>query len=341
MKAIEINMESLCSSNELEMMNLDNNGYIFTIDALLSLILITVIIGISADAMDITGNKITDYSSEQSYGRIIEDTSDILIKTPGSPENWESDIYLNHVTPGLREVNSTPADNKLSMTKINYLKSNPYLMEKLLPEGLNCSLMIYPVDQTLPPITIINRTPNRDDSDVYVVNRTISYEYNQYKIYSSIKMNNIVDNYNTSIYMCPHSFLSSNEHKLPDYKKSQPGWICTQLKINVEDVNSTDFYLITDPQFVNDKDSMWLIDRPDNTSGIPQKFLKTPVNINYQIHEMWDGNGILVLHVFTSGLSDKLFNLYLVGVPAGTPLNYVKNEYLGLKNAYFILKLWN
>ena len=52
-------------------------------------------------------------------------------------------------------------------------------------------------------------------------------------------------------------------------------------------------------------------------------------------------NGILVLHVFTSGASDNLFNVYLVGVPAGTPLNYVKNEYLGIKHAYFILKLWN
>jgi len=322
-------------------MILDNYGYIFTIDALLSLILITVIIGVSADAMDIAGNKITDYSSEQSYGRITEDTADILIKTPGSPDNWENDIFLNHVTPGLREVNSTPADNKLSMTKINYLKLHPYLMEKLIPEGLNCSLMIYPNDPSLSPIPVINRTPDKDDSDVYVVNRTISYEYNLYKTYSSIKMNNIGDNYNTSIYMCPNSLLRFNEHKLPDYKRSEPGWICTPFKINAEEVNSTDFYLITDPQLVSDKNSMWLIDRPDNTSGAPQKFLKTPVNINYQVHEMWDGNGILVFHVFTSGVSDKLFNVYLVGVPAGTPLNNIKTEYLGLKSAYFIFKIWN
>ena len=66
---------------------MDNSGQIFTIDALLALLLLTVLIGVSANTMGIVGDKIIEYSSEQSIQRIAGDTADILIKTPGVPEN--------------------------------------------------------------------------------------------------------------------------------------------------------------------------------------------------------------------------------------------------------------
>ena len=55
----------------------------------------------SADAMDIVGNKIYDYSTENSLDRIANDAADILINTPGSPENWEEIKYGTRITPGL------------------------------------------------------------------------------------------------------------------------------------------------------------------------------------------------------------------------------------------------
>jgi len=317
----------------------DSYGYIFTIDALLSLILIIVIIGVSADAMDIAGTKITDFSNEKSNERIVVDLAEVLIKTPGSPENWEEIKYFNRVTPGLRDIKSNYADNKLSMAKINYLKSNPNLMDKMIPEGLNCSLMIYPTDPSLPAIPVINRTP-KDDSEVYIVNRTVSYEYSLYNIYSAIIMDNLENNFNKTGYICHYSSMT-NTHKQPDFNKPKPGWICKPFKISAEDFNSTDFYLITYPPVLNDKNSLWLIDRPDNTTGSTQKFTKSPMNINSRINEIWDGNGLLVLHVYTSGASFNRFNVYLVGVPSGTPENNIKVDYIGLKSAYFILKIWN
>ncbi len=65
------------------MVKLDDLGQLFTIDAMFALLLITVLIGISASAMDIAGNKIHVYSSEQSLQRVAVDSADILIKTPG------------------------------------------------------------------------------------------------------------------------------------------------------------------------------------------------------------------------------------------------------------------
>jgi hypothetical protein len=308
-------------------------------DALLSLLLITVIIGVSADAMDIAGNKINYFCSENSNERIAGDLAEVLIKTPGSPENWEEIKYFNRVTPGLRDIKSKYADNKLSMAKINYLKSNSNLIDKMIPEGMNCSLMIYPIDPSLPAITVINRT-SKDEADVYIVNRTVSYEYSLYDIYSTIIMD-MGDNFNETEYICPHPSMNFNTHKRPDFKKSKPGWICKPFKISAEDVNSTDFYLITSPPILNDKNSSWLIDKPDNATGSTQKFSKSPVNINSRIKEIWDGNGLLVLHVYISGESFNRFNVYLVGVPSGTPENNIKVDYIGLKSAYFILKIWN
>ena len=68
---------------------MDHQGQIFTLEALLSLVLVIVIIGISANAMDITGNKLHDYASEQSYQRIVGDIADVLIKKPsGALSHW-------------------------------------------------------------------------------------------------------------------------------------------------------------------------------------------------------------------------------------------------------------
>ncbi|MDD3984807.1 MAG: hypothetical protein PHY59_02715 [Methanobacterium sp.] len=80
---------------------MDGRGQVFTIDVMLALILLTVIIGISADAMNIAGNKLYDYSTETSLNRIANNIADILINTPGIPENWEDIKYSTYITPGL------------------------------------------------------------------------------------------------------------------------------------------------------------------------------------------------------------------------------------------------
>lgn len=115
----------------------DNNGQIFTIDALLALLLITILIGVSANTMGIVGDKILEYSSEQSIQRIAGDTADVLIKTPGEPENWENYKYFTNIIPGLADIENgtNKFGNLLSMRKIFSLKKNPELIKRLLPEG--------------------------------------------------------------------------------------------------------------------------------------------------------------------------------------------------------------
>ena len=160
---------------------MDHSGQVFTIDAMFALLLITVIIGFSANAMDIAGNKAGDYSTELSIERIAGDTVDILIKTPGSPENWEELKSFKSITPGLAKLENstkTTSRNILAMNKISCLKRNPDLLKKILPSSMSYSLMIYPINPTLPTIEILNKTPPLDVGDVLVINRTVSYDYN-------------------------------------------------------------------------------------------------------------------------------------------------------------------
>ncbi|MGZ7118900.1 MAG: hypothetical protein ACXVH2_04265, partial [Methanobacterium sp.] len=74
----------------------DEVGQAFTLDVMLALIIITVIMGISADAMDMASYKTSDFSARFTLERVTNDAADMLIKTPGSPDNWE--LGFNNLT---------------------------------------------------------------------------------------------------------------------------------------------------------------------------------------------------------------------------------------------------
>lgn len=325
---------------------MDNHGQIFTIDAMLALILITLIVGLSANAMNIAGNKLHGYASEKSQQRIVENTADILIKTPGSPKNWEEMRDFPGLTPGLAESgdrNRRIGGNTLSMMKISRLKNNPELMNKLLPSTMSYSLIIYPTDTSLPAIVVLNRTPSRYVTDISVVNRTVEYDYMLIDLYLSIK----TDNYEQlgSEYVCTHSSMGFLTHKRPDLDRGKDGWLCQPFNINLDAIKSKDFYILTDPPVLNDNSRIsnrWIIDTPDRINKSSHKFTSTPILVTPIISELLGNKSTqtYVLHVFTSCDSGKTFNTYLVGVPKGTPIGEIRLNRIKPQPASFILKLW-
>jgi len=325
---------------------LDARGQAFTIDVMLALILLTVIIGISADAMDITGNKLYDYSTETSLSRIANNIADILINTPGIPENWEDIKYSTYITPGLAKYEigkKRVISNTLSMKKMMRLKKEPEILTKILPESTSYNLMIYPTDPSIPILTIQNQTPSRDISDIIVVNRTILYDYELMDTYLSIKP----DIYNGKIesgYLCTHINMGDYDHKRPDFNKSKSGWLCSPFTINMEDITSKDFYLLTDQNLLNRNYSYettrWIIDTPDNKIIDSQKFTSKPVNINSIILNLSNKNiQTFILHISISDI-EKHFNTYIVSVPKTTPIEHVKITNLKPQPAFFVLKIW-
>ena len=325
---------------------MDRRGQAFTIDAMFALIILTVIIGISADAMDIAGNKIYDYSTENSLDRIANDAADILINTPGSPENWEEIKYGTRITPGLAkyEIGKGVVRNTLSMRKISRLKKEPEMLTRMLPESTSYNLMIYPTDPSIPIFVVQNQTPSNNIGDITVVNRTILYDYELMDIYLSIKPD-IYNKNGESGYVCTHMNMEGHDHRRPDFNKSKSGWICAPFTINMEDINSKDFYLLTDSNVMNENytdNSTWIIDTPDNKILNAQKFTSKPININSIISDLSKNKSkeTFVLHIFTSGDKEKYFNTYLVGVTKDTPPEDVKITHLKPQPAFFVLKIW-
>ncbi len=327
------------------MVKLDNLGQVFTIDIMFALLLITVFIGVSANAMDIAGNKILEYSTEQSLQRIAGDTADVLIKTPGVPENWENGKYFASATPGLAEIDSRTkmvVGNTLSMRKMLYLKENPEILKRILPAGMDYSLMIYPTNKSVPIVGVQEKSPRKNVGDVSVVNRTVLYDYMLIELYSKIKPDIQMGN-DGSEYVCTHSHMDFYKHQRPDFKNIKSGWLCNAFNIDLEDIKSMDFYILTDPPSFNvNFPTKWIIDTPDKTTFNAQNFTSNPIMVNSRILEL-SGNKtreIFVLHVFTSGDIEKTFNTYLVGVPKGTSPKDVRIDNIKPQTAFFVLKLW-
>ncbi len=317
---------------------MDEKGFIFSLDVFLSLLIMILILGISADAMDIAGNRIDNFYSEQSHQRITDDVCDILIKTSGSPDYWEEMRSASGTSPGLADTKNSSGTNKLSSKKLEALKKNPELMDKLIPNGFKCSVTIYPFDSSLPILSIVNQT-NNFNTEVYVANRTIVYSYNSYVIYSKLTIEQSFVA-NKSHYKCPHSEINSYFHPFPDYSNEIPGWVCDVFKIGQETLNSTDFYLMTDPPHISDQGALWMIDTPNNLSATSKIFEDSPMDITPFVRDLGK-DGVLILHVRTSSDPNKPFKVYIVGVPSGTLINEVNVNYLGLKSGYFVLKIWN
>ncbi|MTK64468.1 MAG: hypothetical protein F8N15_08100 [Methanobacterium sp.] len=317
---------------------MDQKGFIFSLDVFLSLLIMMLILGISADAMDIAGNRIDDFYSEQTYQRITDDACDVLIKTSGSPEYWDEMGSVRGVSPGLADTKNSSGTNRLSSKKLEALKNNPELMDKLIPEGFKCSVTIYPYDSSLPLLYIVNQT-NNISTEVYVANRTIMYSYNSYVICTLLTIQKSLDT-NKSHYNCPHSQIKKDTHDLPDFSNKRPGWYCDAFKIGKDTLNSTDFYLLTDPPHTPDQKAMWILDTPNNLSATTERFQDCPIDITSRVRELGKED-VLVIHIYASGDLNEPFKVYIMGVPSGTPVNNVKINYLGLKAGYIVLKIWN
>ncbi len=322
----------------------DNQGQVFSLDIMIALIIVTVILGISADAMDIASYKAQDYSLRFSLERTTTDAADILIKSPGSPDEWESNGFNPDIIPGLAKkeiVTGKIAPNSLSLIKILKLKNNynQLMYGKILPDGVNSSMVIYPVNPSLKPLVIRNDKVPINASEVVVANRTVLCDF----LYATI-MVGINGHLNSTPFLeqgsewevCPHM-----DHNHPDFKTGNPEWACHHFNVAVYDLNSTDFYVITDPVSATGS-AEWGIDRADKQIDCKEKFSRYPILVNDKIAAAMgnDTSAVMWFHTLKKEDSKDSFNAYIVGVLKGTPVNQVKPDYLGPQPCFFVLQVW-
>lgn len=328
----------------------DRRGMVFSIDLMLAIIIIAVILGVSADAMDIVGSKMEDYAYGNSLERITLSSADMLVKTPGSPENWEELDDLSGVTPGLAEMNATNVkihSNVINIQKINRLKESydKLMVGRVIPPYCKSTLAIYPVDTSLEPIYVKNMSENYSSTEVMVENRTVVCNYLNTSVLvfiNALECSRLSEQKQLGE-KCPHLGVNGNlVHLNVDYRNRKSGWVCYPFRMNQKMLNSTDFYIMTDPDCVKDPAAVWMMDRPENLTENTQFFQNNPIQVNGKIKEIMGDNstGVLWLHVYFSGNPDKTFNTYLAGFPKGTPYETVKVQYLSPQPCYFIFKVW-
>jgi hypothetical protein len=100
-------------------------GQVFTLDMLFALILVTLAIGYSGQALEQATRQTGDYTARYSLERIANDAAEVLVKTLGRPHNWEENVQALE-TLGLTESAAgdaeKPAQNTLMARKLSELR---------------------------------------------------------------------------------------------------------------------------------------------------------------------------------------------------------------------------
>jgi hypothetical protein len=93
---------------------------------------------------------------------------------------------------------------------------------------------------------------------------------------------------------------------------------------------------------LTDVSPRWIIDSPDKMKKNGETFISGPILVNNEIKELLGDNqtAVLWLHVLTSGVPDRSFDAYVVGVPKGTTSSNVRLDYINPQPAYFVLRVW-
>ncbi len=98
----------------------NRRAQLFAIDLLLAFIPLTIMLGMSANALSGMAFQVQDYANIYSLQRKTNDAADILIKSPGTPPNWNSSI--NPTVSGLAYYDNTT--DKTFTNRIYFLKIN-------------------------------------------------------------------------------------------------------------------------------------------------------------------------------------------------------------------------
>lgn len=243
---------------------------IFSTDFLLSLIIVTMILGISAELMDVQETRLDEKFREAYFRERNAAAVDILINTPGDPVNWEklpsgTCRYPGIAVPGKRGV--------ISYEKLMKLRSKPELLERAF-RGFHVRIVLRPLNDRINPIIIGSELKG---NEIYVFRRTVNCNFlSDYVI-------------RQSECICPSGHGEN--------------WTCMNFRFN----DSLDYYLISDGSsgsFIVDRDC----NRSNEEIKIRPGSLR--LNLTGQgvvwIHLHGCGRGVIIARLPRSGMDCPL-----------------------------------
>lgn len=324
-------------------------GQIFSMDLMLALVVITVFLGVSADALDMVSSRMDETSYVHSLEKVTTENANILLNTPGSPENWEEGHQpLFMIKPGLAQVDPTTGtvNKTLNLNKVLKLGENYHqLMDgKVLPAGLNSTMMLCPLNNSLETITLNNQEHPENAVDILTINRTIMCDYMIANVMTSIVSYPFETSDDPSQpLVCPYCYPKQNlQHHREESTSNKPGWRCKPFIVTQNDINSTDIYIMTDPPQIMDESAYWIVDSTQNLTDNREKFRPSPYKLNEKLSELLgeNDNATIWLHVLSSGNPDETFDVYIGRFVKDTPSEKIKTQYLTPQPCNFIFKVW-
>lgn len=162
---------------------MDSKGFIFSMDLLLALVIVTVAIGIASDQYALLNYQVQDFTGRQSLDKTVNDAADYLVKSSGNPSNWE--VSSNSKTlPGLAYISIVGSNpNFLNPKKVSALDDHPEYLYNLL-QTTNYDLKLVTTNgnswQTLIDVASPNPTIAIGNAkEVAIANRTVVVLSNQ------------------------------------------------------------------------------------------------------------------------------------------------------------------
>jgi hypothetical protein len=112
---------------------MDSKGFIFSMDLLLALVIVTVAIGIASDQYELLNYQMQDFTGRQSLDKTVNDAADYLVKSSGNPTSWETTSAGNTTLPGLSSLTTFGSNpNFLDPKKVSKLDTQAGLLYNLV-----------------------------------------------------------------------------------------------------------------------------------------------------------------------------------------------------------------
>jgi len=314
----------------------DSKGMLFSTEFLLTLILFVIIIGIVANLMDNSNEKILNSIKINNLESYTSKVADNLITSPGSPENWETIPSFNNVIAGLsiKNENKETVINTISYKKISSLKSNYNILigKNIFNNEIKSSIAIYPLNKDLKPVIMGDEINYNNNSNVFVVNRTVICDFFSNLAILSLNSAKIDENFFQK-HMCNHNTIDTISHG----NSKGYYWVCKEFTVKKRDLEFNDYYLIFDEESVK-IGGFWILDHTKSKSSIEYPVNNIKTDLNSYFFENLENETELIFYLHYKIPSNKNLNSVLVAIPKKMEIEDLNYGYFVPQTCEFVLK---
>ena len=248
-------------------MKIDTKAQLIIADLVVYIIVFMIIIAIITTLTIALDRKESEIINNQEYDMIAQNTINALIKSTGTPTNWDKTPTSNIKMIGLRSNETT---NMISYMKLVKLKQNPQLMNKLLDYNIAYELTLKDVQNPQNTEIIIKSHHNQNNKNIYTKDAIVKLDYG-YNITQIKTQTNII---------CPMNHTQNYE--------------CMPITVENSTLRDGSYYLLS-----NCSNNYYIIENSHNENTTGQMVNDT---INQKIASLMNNvNETLYFHVNSGG----------------------------------------